>query len=175
MGSHTRAAVLLVSTLAACAPRQPAPIEPPPAPVSSPDGLHVWLTWAAPVDLDLYLTDPTWESLYFSNNPTRSGARLERDARCPATPASAPALEHARIAEPAAGPYRVGVDFIDACGTALEAVPFRVAVDLNGARREATGVVKREQFQVVVLEFELQRDARGAIVLAPALPAGSTP
>ncbi len=155
----------LVAALSACGARPVGPAPPVP-PTGARDGaLRVWLTWNAPVDLDLYLTDPTWETLYFANNPTRGGGRLERDARCDTVTASAIAVEGARVTEPAAGRYRVGVDFIDACGSGAQRVPFRVVVGLDGVRREVTGSAKPKEFQVIVLEFELERDASGAVVL----------
>ncbi len=113
------------------------------------------LSWDAPVDLDLYLTDPSTESLYFANNPTRSGARLEADVRCADLATSAPIVELARVGEPLDGVYRVGVDFLDSCGNDTEVVPFRVAVDYGGDRLEKTGQATAGQFQVIVLEFEI--------------------
>jgi uncharacterized protein YfaP (DUF2135 family) len=131
----------------------------------------VSLTWAAPVDLDLYLTDPTWETAYFANNPTRSGVRLEQDARCASVRPGSVALELARYPEPMPGSYRVGVDFIDQCGTRIDKVLYRVTVDLNGARaQEAIGTVHFASFLVKVLEFELRRGALGIWEIVPAEP-----
>lgn len=144
--------------LAACAGTPPpAPILPPVAPTGA---LQVALTWAAPVDLDLYLTDPAGEALYFANNPTRAGARLASDARCAALAAGAPAGEAALVTTPAAGRWRIGVDFMDACGTGRDAVPFHVAVDLAGARREVAGVARAGRFAIVVVEFAVDDDGR---------------
>jgi hypothetical protein len=142
-------------TAAGCA-RHTAP--PPPPPVSLPAsgfGVNVLLTWDAPVDLDLYVTDPTSETVYFANNPSRSGARLLRDTRCSdiATTKS-PLLEQASVPNPRPGRYRIGVDFIDACG-APQPVSFRVRVEFAGKRREVTGTIRPEEFQPIVLEFEI--------------------
>jgi hypothetical protein len=153
-----RAIIAAGVALAACSV---APQAAPPAPAAPParrDGaLHVILTWAAPVDLDLYLTDPAGETLYFANNPTRAGARLEQDARCGATPPGS-LVEAVRMDAPVAGRYRVGVDFIDRCGSRLAAVPFRVAVDHGPMRREVDGTAAPNQFQVIVLEFDVEDD-----------------
>lgn len=149
-------------TLAACASR---PAATPPAPALPPardDGaLRVTLTWAVPVDLDLYVTDPVGETLYFANNPTRAGARLERDARCEEVPAGAALVEEARLTNPAPGRYRVGVDFIDTCGNPLVAAAFRVAVDRGASRQEVDGIATLSQFKVIVLEFEVDEDGVG--------------
>lgn len=144
--------------LVACAARTPPPpIVPPVAPTGA---LQVTLAWSAPVDLDLFLTDPAGEALYFANNPTRAGARLASDARCAALAAGAPAREVAVVAAPAAGRWRVGVDFMDACGTGRETVPFRVAVDLGGARRAVAGEARAGRFAIVVVEFGVDGDGR---------------
>jgi uncharacterized protein YfaP (DUF2135 family) len=148
--------------LAACAARPAATAPAPALPPTRDDGaLRVTLTWAAPVDLDLYVTDPVGETLYFANNPTRAGARLERDARCEEVPAGTPRVEVARLADPAPGRYRVGVDFIDTCGAPLVAAAFRVAVDRGASRREADGIATLSQFKVIVLEFEVDEDDGG--------------
>ncbi len=119
--------------------------------------MRVSLTWDAPVDLDLYLTDPSTETLYFANNPTRSGARLEADARCADLTTSRPIIELARFREPIDGVYRVGVDYLDSCGNDIDVVPFRVAVDYDGGHMEKIGQATAGQFQVIVLEYEINR------------------
>src|SRR5262249_41076660 len=119
------------------------------------------------VDLDLYLTDPTAETVYFANNPSRTGARLVRDARCADMPAAdGSSMEVAHVPEPRAGRYRVGVDFIDRCAAPREPVSYRVAVELNGVRRETTGLIRLEEFQPVAVEFDLGRQGTdGPLVL----------
>ena len=88
--------------LAACARRPAIPTDAPSlAPVP---GLNVLLTWNAPVDLDLYLTDPTAEAVYFANNPSRTSARLVRDTRCRDIAATDPPfVEAANMPQPLPG------------------------------------------------------------------------
>ena len=160
-----RAAIVAIvcACASACATR-PAAAPAPAAALPPPnDGaLHVSLSWAAPVDLDLYVTDPAGETLYFANNPTRAGAQLERDTRCGSLPADgAPSVERARVAAPTPGRYRVGVDFIDACGASAGPVPFHIAVDRGTAHREATGTVGLGQFVVVAIEIDVHDDGLG--------------
>lgn len=160
-----RAAIVAIVCVgaAACAARQATAPAPAAAPAPPNDGaLHVSLSWAAPVDLDLYVTDPAGETLYFANNPTRAGGLLERDTRCGALPADGtPSLERARLVAPAPGRYRVGVDFIDACGDSATTVPFRVAIDRGTAHREAAGSVGLGQFVVVAIEVDVHEDGLG--------------
>ena len=121
-------------------------------------GLQVALVWSAPVDLDLYLTDPTWETVYFANNPSRTGAQLMRDTRCRDVASHENAfVELASIAAPQPGRYRVGVDFMDACNGPHQPVSFRIVADYGGMRREMTGTIRLEEFLPIVVEFELRR------------------
>ena len=158
MREHLRHLLLSV-VFAGCAahPRSSAPAPPPAPQLPAASGLEVALVWTAPVDLDLYLTDPTWETVYFANNPSRTGAQLLRDTRCRdvATGATT-AVELAGMTQPLPGRYRVGVDFIDACNGPRDAVSFRVVVDHRGMRREATGTIRLEEFEPIVVEFELR-------------------
>jgi uncharacterized protein YfaP (DUF2135 family) len=150
--------------LAGCA--APADLEPPPSlPARAAEpGLRLELLWSAPVDLDLYVTDPTWETVYFGNTPSRSGGRLEQDQRCGGSAATR--TEIVRFAEPRAGPYRIGVDFIDACDSRAEKATFRVAATLNGVTREATGTANLNVFQPIVLELELVSRADGSMAFS---------
>jgi hypothetical protein len=149
-------AVCFALALGACR----APLVPPPAsPAPDSPGLHVLLTWDAPVDLDLYVTDPSWETVYFANTPSRAGGRLEGDVRCGTLKRVGPQAEWVRFPDANAGPYRVGVDFIDDCGSGHEIVPFRIVVDLDGERIEETGTVQLERFQPISSEFDI--DASG--------------
>ena len=129
------------------------------------------LVWSAPVDLDLYLTDPTWETVYFANNPSRTGARLLRDMRCGDVAASDGLfVELAGMTEPLPGRYRVGVDFIDACHAAHAPVRFRVVADYGGVRSERVGTIRLEEFQPIVVEFELRPTGPGGTLTLVVVP-----
>lgn len=148
--------------LAACArgaasPPSPAPPEPPRR------GLTVTLRWAAPVDLDLYVTDPALETVYFANPRSASGGLLEQDARC-AEQRPGEQAERARWTDPPAGRYRVGVDFPEACaGSRVADVPWSLTVDVDGRRQEATGRARLAERQPAVLEFTVAAPAAGGI------------
>ena len=154
--------VLAIVTLSACTARTA--LAPPPMPAVDPgDGLIVTLTWAAPVDLDLYVTDPTWETVYFGNNPNRAGGRLERDERCRNQEDTAPRVEVVRLPRPAVGPYRVGVDFIDACDSGIAQASFRVAVAIRGDQRERIATATMNVFAPIVLELGIGREDSGVV------------
>jgi hypothetical protein len=138
--------------LAACAPRGPAP-SPAPVPPGGP-GLSVTLVWTTPVDLDLYVTDPALETVYFGNPHTASGGTLERDARC-ADPPATEHVERARWERPPPGRYRVGVDFIERCAARDNDVPYDLVVDVEGRRIAVPGRARLGVRDPRALEFTI--------------------
>ena len=138
-------------------------------------GLSILLGWSAAVDLDLYVTDPAWETLYFANNPTRAGARLVRDVSCRDVVDDRSFVEIAHVPTPAVGPYRIGVDFIDSCASSTEAVTFRVTARGSPDSTEHVNVadtITLERFLPVVLELAVTRDAEGDLILEHTGPPG---
>lgn len=146
-------ALVLLLLAAACGPERPPPV--PPVPPPSDPALRIVLAWTAPVDLDLYVTDPAAESTYFANRESRAGARLVEDFRCEDVPGMTTAREEVVVPEPRAGQYRVGVDFIDACGSGHERVQFRVLATRDGRQREMTGEIDVDVFDAVVMELHV--------------------
>jgi hypothetical protein len=145
--------LLALALVAACAASHVIP--PPPAPPLAPsDEVVIGLFWSAPVDLDLYVTDPGAVTVYFANASTPSGGRLLADMRCGAHPATAGgANELVGFTDALPGVYRVGVDFIDSCGQARVPVAYRVVADVDGKRLEAAGTIGPEEFEPLALEF----------------------
>jgi hypothetical protein len=160
--------VLWVLVLCGCAAAKPVP--PPPA-IDAAGGneLRFILAWQGSADLDLYVTDPAAETVYFANTPSRSGGRLVRDQRCGA------AVGEARYEEvvweaPPPGRYRVGVDDIESCDGAAGTQLFRLVVSQGAARRELTAGVEPERFLPVVMELELRAPVEGGPALLEATP-----
>jgi hypothetical protein len=116
------------------------------------DALRVRLAFGAAADLDLYVTDPAAETVYFANTASQSGGALERDVRC-----EDPAPRVETVTFPAAPPgrYRVGVDYPQPCGADADPVAFAVSVEHRGTQREQRGVARPGRFEVIVVEFEL--------------------
>lgn len=119
------------------------------------EGLRVRLVFGEKADLDLYVTDPLEETVYFANNPTRSGGSLDTDARCGAAGLR---VETVVFIDPLPGRYRVGVDFPERCDGRDDPVPFVVTVRHGNVRREQRGTISPRHFQPVVLEEDLGRD-----------------
>jgi hypothetical protein len=157
-----RAAVVLVVLAAAlaagCARRARLPEPPPAPPPTDGGGLTVTLAWDAPVDLDLYVTEPGLETVYFANRRTGRGGVLARDARC-ADAAAGPRVEQAHWATPPPGTYRVAVDFLETCrGARAVDVAYRLAVDHDGRREEHVGRAHVGERDRGALEFTIGGD-----------------
>ncbi|MGH0032427.1 MAG: hypothetical protein ACQGVC_21765 [Myxococcota bacterium] len=163
--------VLLAWLAIGCASRLPAPPPPPEwnasrraaaerlqaelreAPPAG-DALVVRLAFAPGVDLDLYVTDPRLETVYYANTPSVSGGELVADRRCD-TPGDATRVETVRFAAPPAGRYRIGVDFPHRCEGGPDEVPYAIQVDDRGVRSERSGLARWLEFTVIVHEFEV--------------------
>ena len=122
------------------------PIDPPP-PVER-DGLTVTLEWDAAVDLDLYVTDPAWATVYYA----RPDGHLAADARC-AGEAPTARWERARWTDPPSGRYRIGVDFPEACAAAPDRVRYRIVVDRDGTRHQTEGTARLGRRDPAAMEF----------------------
>ncbi len=118
-------------------------------PSDAESGVRVWLAFAAGADLDLYVTDPTFETVYFANSPNRVGGRLEEDVRCDAP---APRIETITFPATLPGAYRVGVDFPGRCKGGAARVGFAVHIEGQGFDAAREGTVDAGRFLPLVLE-----------------------
>jgi hypothetical protein len=116
-------------------------------------GLLVQLAFGAEADLDLYVTDPLLETVYFANHESKSGGKISDDVRCDEQPFR---IEEVWFNAPIPGRYRVGVDFPEQCIGSEEAAAYVVSVLQDGKRKEVSGSVSLLQFEVIVLEFDLE-------------------
>ena len=130
-----------------------------PRPVTLSGGLLVRLAFDEAADLDLFVTDPRQESVYFANSPTRSGGTLIDDRRCDDP---SPRIEVVHYSDPTPGRYRVGVDFHRRCqDTSLSGAEekqglYVVRVEEGDRVSEREGQVIPGQFEVIVIEFDLE-------------------
>ena len=116
-------------------------------------GLLVQLAFGAEADLDLYVTDPLLETVYFANHKSKSGGQISDDVRCDAQPFR---IEEVWFDAPMPGRYRVGVDYPEQCDSNEEPAAYVISVLRDGKREEVSGSVSLRQFEVVVLEFDLE-------------------
>ena len=110
------------------------------------------LAFVDSVDLDLYVTGPLLETVYYGNTPSRIGGSLAADMRCDSP--TGPRSETITFPDAPAGRYRVGVDFPERCRLATAPVGFRVAVDGDGVRHERSGEIRLGVFEGLVFEFD---------------------
>jgi hypothetical protein len=141
--------------LAAGCAAGPAPLRAPKRAAVAPGELRVELVFGAGSDLDLYVTDPMQETVYYANTPSRGSAgRLEADLRCDAV--ATPRVETIVFESAPAGRYRVGVDRARTCDAGSSAAePFLVAVEFAGERREVRGEILGGRFEPSVLEIDV--------------------
>ena len=119
---------------------------------SAEGGFRVLLAFDANVDLDLYVTDPLQEAVYFANTPSRSGGALALDVRCTS---EVERLETVTFEAPVPGRYRIGVDFPTACAGEKAPVAFAVAVVSAGETVFVSGQIEPLQFLPIVTEFDV--------------------
>jgi hypothetical protein len=140
--------VLLAGLAGGCA----GPAPPAPAPTPQAGVLRVSLVFGEDADLDLYVTDPAQETVYYGNTPSRAtGGLLEADLGCDAP---APRVETVRFEAPQPGRYRVGVDHAERCRPGRAAARFRILVEDAGGRLEREGEIALGEFRPAVLVLE---------------------
>lgn len=130
---------------------------------AAPGELRVHLAFGTDADLDLYVTGPDEETIYYANTPGKGGGALVEDRRCAH---AGPRIETVRFPAPLApGRYRVGVDYPHACGDATAPAPFAVRIDGPDGRAERRGLARYQVFEPVVLELDVpRREGSGAEV-----------
>jgi hypothetical protein len=124
--------------------------------------VRVRLVFGAEADLDLYVTDPLLETVYFANTPIRSGGAIGRDRRCESP---APRIEMVTFPKAPAGRYRVGVDFPRRCRLSVRRAPYLVIVEDGSRRIEQRGEIDFARFQPRVIEFDLPPSRPDAALL----------
>lgn len=89
--------------------------------------LVVELVWESPVDLDLFLTDPAGETVYFANRIAKNGTKMGLESGCEKVGGEPQSyLETVKIPVAQLGRYRVSVDFIKGCGNSFLEAEFDI-------------------------------------------------
>jgi hypothetical protein len=122
----------------------------PPRLVSGGD-IQATLTWGSTADLDLYVTDPQGETVYYGARTSSSGGQLDRDANAGCGEASTSPIENIfwppRGAPP--GQYAVAVDVYSPCDATN--LNWRLVVRVRGAVvLDTTGSGNSQQYLVNV-------------------------
>lgn len=124
------------------------------------DTLRIELTWKAPVDLDLFVTGPSGETIYFGNKQSKIGDKLIEESNCESLTSKPSHLREA-VLIPAAqgGKYRVSVDFIFQCQSSLDQADAKLSLfnaQTDTKLTQHTITVRREVLNTVAMEFEVR-------------------
>mgnify|MGYP000887213429 CR=1 FL=1 len=92
-------------------------------------GVQVTASWRGNADIDLRVTDPSGEELYFGHRQTASGGQMDMDANGECTP-TRPTAENVRWATqtPPSGRYEIKLAAFDLCGAADATATISVSV-----------------------------------------------
>lgn len=114
--------------------------------------LTVRLAFGEDADLDLYVTGPFEETVYYANTPSEIGGALVEDRRCVH---AGPRVEIIRFPSPLTpGRYRVGVDYPHACSESTSPAPFVIDISEPGGRVVHRGLARHRVFEPIVVEVE---------------------
>lgn len=118
--------------------------------------VQVTLIWNTLNDLDLHVTDPAGEEVYFNHPFSASGAILDVDANLGCnrniTPSPVENIFWPTGAAPR-GAFRVEVNYYEHCRGALETDSYTVRVLVDGKLEEFTGTLTEEGERDVVYDF----------------------
>ncbi len=117
--------------------------------------VQVTLMWNSANDLDLRMIDPLGETIYYEQNTSSSGGRLDADANADCQELTSQPVEN--IFWPAGkapqGVYILSVIFFRQC-EAIASTPFVVRVLVDGQVQEFSGIVTVEKETVEVYRFK---------------------
>lgn len=112
--------------------------------------VQVTLTWQTNDDIDLYVTDPTGETIYYQYTVSSSGGTLDRDNKCDNLIIGRPENIFWAEGQAPSGSYKVQVHYYDPC-EAEHAVNWTVRVIVGGDVKTYNGTLTQdEQMQDVV-------------------------
>jgi hypothetical protein len=128
------------------------------------------LRWATTDDLDLEITDPSGQRVFFQNKRVPSGGQLDVDSNANCENTITNPVENIFWPPTGAPPgnYVARVNLYKRCGTTTGAIPFRLRLLVQGREQNLTGNVD-DSNQTVSFPFSIT--AGGA---APGQPAPST-
>jgi len=125
----------------------PCPCKSLPTPSMGTGELMVTLTWhsSSPIDLDLWVTDPDGEKIYYRNKASASGGKLDRDNRCDN-------YENGKseniywASSPPAGTYKIDVNWYESCdGADATSASYKVRVISAGNVKTYSGTITTDE------------------------------
>lgn len=113
--------------------------------------VQVTLLWSSTADIDLNVTDPAGDLIYFGERESPSGGRLDKDAMFPCGSDSGRAVENVfwPAGEAPSGTYRAGVVYVSDCaGDGAEEVELIVQVRGSVVEHERRTLQPGESFDI---------------------------
>jgi hypothetical protein len=102
--------------------------------------IQVTLTWQSEVDLDLYVTDPNGDTIYYGDTTSLSGGELDRDNMCGNFALGRPENVYWE-ANPPSGTYQVEVAYFGSCADSMIGSSWNVRTVVNGRSNTYTGTL----------------------------------
>lgn len=125
------------------------------------DELLVVLEWKSPVDLDLFVTGPDGETIYFGNRTARSGHKMDKESDCHSKVLPEGIYrETASIPVAMPGRYRVSVDYILDCNTGFTEAGANIYLKdmkTDTVLGHVETKVNRKELTTVAWEFEVKK------------------
>jgi hypothetical protein len=115
--------------------------------------VQVTLRWDDNADIDLYVMDPSGETIYYSHTSSASGGQLDVDNRCPIT-AGLPENIFWPPGGAPAGTYTVWVDYYQDCGDAGP-VDWTVTTLVQGVTTDYSGTIVNVKDHPLVTTFDV--------------------
>lgn len=105
--------------------------------ISIGEEVNVSLAWTSPDDLDLAVTDPSGEVIFFRKRSSSTGGRLDVDAHSSCSSKSTVPVENISWNSlPLAGTYKVDVTLYHRCGNSNPDVPFTLIITRKDAPKK---------------------------------------
>jgi hypothetical protein len=108
--------------------------------VPAPGSMSISLSWNGDADLDLHVTDPAGETIYYFHPTSASGAGLNRDRQCGGDLATTEVVSYSSNQAPG-GKYLISVHHFRSCGQPAD-VPWKITVDSDRGSQTFTGVIR---------------------------------
>ena len=94
--------------------------------------IQITLWWQTGADIDMYVTDPTGETISYSHRNASSGGELDRDARGACTNNETTENVYWNTPNPPSGAYRVEAHYYSECNSAGP-TPIVMSISVGGA------------------------------------------
>ena len=105
----------------------------------APGRLTVSLNWSGSADLDLHVTDPMGETLYYFHPASAAGGSISRDRECAGQQGQSEVVSYP-AGQAVSGKYQISVHYFRACGAAKD-VAYNVSVESDAGTQTFNGVV----------------------------------